>query len=183
MVRTGNNGNLPVLLIVIIAISAVLVTPIAYAGGLINIPITKITFNETTSPTGLTVATNSNTSYPITTNSTMTTNVYSYYYMQRAADWFQTSNNTILNGNMGSVNLNFTFILSRPNSNDMFLHAQLTSVGLGNRTHTVYLSMDQGVRNSGTYHLTIIIDAHITTGQASYSIVSLESINVTWHIP
>src|SRR5207248_1877727 len=38
------------------------------------------------------------------------------------------------------------------------------SGGIGTRTHTIYLSIDQGVRISGAYTLSIDITANVTVG-------------------
>jgi hypothetical protein len=175
---------LAVVVIVIIAVVAILATPVVLAGGSFNVPVTKITFNEATDG-GLKFPTTpggANGDYWTTTNSTAQTSVYTYYYSQRTQPWFQTTENKV-NASAGSVNMNFTFHLSTPSGGQDLPMQQLTGVALGNRTHTVYLSVDQGVKDPGTYTLTVTVNYSIKeAGQTSYSASKSTGFSVTWKI-
>lgn len=170
---------LGIIIIVIIAAAAVLLTPIALAGN-VTVPVTRITFNEATG--SLTLATDSN-GNPISTNSTSTVTAYEYYFSIRPGGWFRTTENKV-NASAGSANINFTLYISTPSGSQTLPMQQLNGVALGNRTHTIYLSVDQGLRASGTYHLSISVSAATKTATAtSYGASKATGLDVTWKVP
>jgi len=172
---------LAVITVIVIAAAAILITPVALAGN-VTVPVTKITFNEASDSSSLSIARQSD-DHPITTNSTSSISVYEYYFSTRPAGWFRTTDNAV-NASQGTVDLNFTFRLTGPSGSQDLPMQQLTVVAVGNRTHTLYLSVDQGVRASGIYHLTIDIHASVkAAGSSSYVATNVEGLDVTWKVP
>jgi hypothetical protein len=164
---------LGVIIIVVIAAAAVLLTPVALAGN-VMVPLTTVTFNETTG--SLTLGAN-------TSNKTSSITVYEYYFSIRQGGMFRTSE-TKVNASAGAANINFTMILSTPTGSTQLPMQTLNGVALGNRTHTVYLSIDQGERASGTYRLTVSIDAATkTAGASSFGTATARGFEVVWKVP
>ena len=153
---------LTLVLIVIIAAAAILLTPVALAGN-VTVPVAQITFSENTISGGVHLGGSCyNPDLPtgvVQCNSTSTITVYQYYFLDRLGGLVRTTN-TNVNSTAGSTNVTVSLFLTTPSQ---FLNlGNMTFVGgVGNRTHTVYLSIDQGVRSSGTYKLTITVDASV----------------------
>jgi len=156
---------LGIIVVVVIAVAAVLLAPVAFAGN-VTVPLTKITFNETTGSL----------SFDHAANTTSTVTAYEYYYIIRPGGWFRTS--------AGQANINITLVFSTPSSGGSLPMQILNGVALGNRTHTIYLSVDQGQRVSGTYRLTVTLDAAVkSAGASTFTTQSPKGFDLVWKVP
>ena len=140
-----------VALVVIVIAAIVLVIPPALAGGLM-VPVSKVVFKETTGSLSATQA---------TANVSLIT-AYEYYFSVRSGGMFRTSD-TNVNSN-GNTTIKVDLKLTNPSAATVDLGNTNVSGGIGTRTHTIYLSIDQGVRVSGSYTLSIDITASVTIG-------------------
>src|SRR5712664_4217300 len=147
--KESRKGLLALGVIVIAAI--VLVIPPALAGGLM-VPLSKVVFNETTGSLSATQA---------TANVSLVT-AYEYYFSIRSGGMFRTSE-TNVNSN-GNTTIKIDLKLTNPSGQTTDLGNTNVNGGIGTRTHTIYLSVDQGVRVSGSYTLNIDITASVTVG-------------------
>jgi len=163
---------LGVILIVVIAAAAILLTPVALAGN-VTVPLTKVTFNEVTGSL----------TFDHVANTTSSLTVYEYYFSTRIGGWFRTSENKV-NASAGTANINFTIVFSTPKGAATLPLQTLNGVSLGNRTHTIYLSVDQGEQASGTYRLTVSIDAATKpAGASAFGTPTARGFDVTWKVP
>jgi hypothetical protein len=147
--KKSRKGLLALLVIAVAAI--VLVIPPAFAGGLM-VPVSKVVFGETTGSLSATKA---------TANVSLIT-AYEYYFSIRAGGMFRTSD-TSVNSN-GNTTIKIDLKLTNPSGQTTDLGNTNINGGIGTRTHTIYLSIDQGVRVSGSYTLNIDITANVTVG-------------------
>ena len=138
-------------LIVIVVAAVVLVIPPVLAGGF-TVPVSKVVFGETTGSLSATQA---------TANVSLIT-AYEYYFSIRAGGMFRTSD-TSVNSN-GNTTIKIDLKLTNPSGQTTDLGNTNINGGIGTRTHTIYLSIDQGVRVSGSYTLNIDITANVTVG-------------------
>ena len=160
--KKSRKGLIALAVIVIAAI--VLVIPPALAGGLM-VPVSKIVFKETTGSLSATQA---------TANVSLIT-AYEYYFSVRSGGMFRTSD-TNVNSN-GNTTIKIDLKLTNPSGQTTDLGNTNINGGLGTRTHTIYLSVDQGVRVSGSYTLSIDITASVTVGGILE--VSLSPVDLT----
>src|SRR6266704_2106021 len=177
---------LAALVIVIVVAAAILLTPVAL-GSAVTVPLAKIAFSEDTSggATALggcvTYVHNSTyTSPPCTTASSIT--VYEYYFLTKSGGVLRTSDNSV-NSTAGSANITITMIVSTPAGQQVNLGNMTISGAVGNRTHTVYLSVDQGVRVSGIYTLTISIDISVKLAGATKASTAAAGFETTFKVP
>jgi len=126
--KKSRKGLLALLVIVIAAV--VLVIPPALAGGLM-VPVSKVVFGETTGSLSATQA---------TANVSLIT-AYEYYFSIRAGGMFRTSD-TSVNSN-GNTTIKIDLKLTNPSGQTTDLGNTNISGGIGTRTHTIYLSIDQ----------------------------------------
>src|SRR5713101_5688573 len=147
--KKSRKGLIALAVIVIAAI--VLVIPPALAGGLM-VPVSKIFFKA---PTGSLSPT-----HPPANVSLVT--AYEYYFSIRSSGMFRTSD-TNVNSN-GNTTIKIDLKLTNPSGQTTDLGNTNIKGGIGTRTHTIYLSIDQGVRISGSYTLNIGITASVTVG-------------------
>ena len=147
--KKSRKGLIALAVIVIAAI--VLVIPPALAGGLM-VPLSKVVFKETTGSLSATQA---------TANVSLIT-AYEYYFSIRSSGMFRTSD-TNVNSN-GNTTIKVDLKLTNPSGATVDLGNTNINGGLGTRTHTIYLSVDQGVRVSGSYTLSIDITVSVTVG-------------------
>ena len=148
--KKSRKGLLALLVIVVAAV--VLVIPPALAGGLM-VPVSKVVFKETTGSLSATQA---------TVNVSLVT-AYEYYFSIRTGGMFRTSETSVSNSN-GNTTITIDLKLTNPSGQTIDLGNTNLSGGIGTRTHTIYLSVDQGVRVSGSYVLNIDITANVTVG-------------------
>src|SRR5467141_1559339 len=139
---------LPLAIIAVIII-AILLVPVALAGGF-TVPVSKLTFNETT---GSLVYSNVQMSVSSVT-------AYEYYLSIRSRGTIQTTD-TDASSSGGTGNITISLLLTNPSNQTIDLGHTNINGGIGTRSHTVYLSIDQGVRASGTYKLDITITANL----------------------
>ncbi len=116
------------------------------------VPLSKVVFNETTGSLSATQA---------TANVSLIT-AYEYYFSVRSGGMFRTSD-TNVNSN-GNTTIKIDLKLTNPSGQTTDLGNTNINGGLGTRTHTIYLSLDQGVRVSGSYTLNVDITASVTVG-------------------
>src|SRR5690348_7950505 len=147
--KKGKKKLLVLLVIVIVAL--VLVIPPALAGGLM-VPVSKVVFNETTGSLSATQA---------TANVSLVT-AYEYYFLIRTGGMVRTSD-TSVNSN-GNTTITMDLKLTNPSGQTTDLGNTNINGGIGTRSHTIYLSVDQGVRVSGSYTLNVYITASVTVG-------------------
>jgi len=136
-------------LVVIVIAAVVLVIPPALAGALM-VPVSKVVFNEMTGSLSATQA---------TANVSLVT-AYEYYFSIRSQGMFRTSD-TNVNSN-GNTTIKIDLKLTNPSGQTTDLGNTNINGGIGTRTHTIYLSIDQGVRVPGSYTLNIDITASVT---------------------
>jgi hypothetical protein len=149
--RKKSRKGLLVLLVIVVA-AAVLVIPPALAGGLM-VPVSKVVFGETTGSLSATQA---------TANVSLVT-AYEYYFSIRTGGMLRTSDTSVSNSN-GNTTITIDLKLTNPSGLTTDLGNTNLSGGIGTRTHTIYLSIDQGVRVSGAYLLNIDITVSVTVG-------------------
>ena len=116
------------------------------------VPLSKVVFNETTGSLSATQA---------TANVSLVT-AYEYYFSIRSGGMLRTSD-TNVNSN-GNTTIKIDLKLTNPSGQTTDLGNTNINGGLGTRTHTIYLSVDQGVRVSGSYTLNVDITASVTVG-------------------
>ena len=140
---------LPLAIIAVIII-AVLLVPVALAGGF-TVPLSKLTFNETT---GSLVYSN------VQVNVSAVT-VYEYYLSIRSRGTLQTTD-TDISSSRGTGNITISLLLTNPSNQTIDLGHTNINGGIGTRSHTLYLSIDQGVKAPGIYKLDTTITANLT---------------------
>ena len=138
-----------ILAVIAIAIIAVLVTPIALAGRY-NVPLEIMSFDDTTGT-------------PSTSSLRLTSQVvtaWEYYFSIRTQGMVRTSDSSV-SSNGGTTNITLTMTLTNPSNQTIDLGRTNISGGIGARTHTIYLSIDQGVRANGSYRLDVVFTANV----------------------
>jgi hypothetical protein len=148
--KKKSRKGLLVLLVIVVA-AVVLVIPPALAGGLM-VPVSKVVFGETTGSLSATQA---------TANVSLVT-AYEYYFSIRAGGMFRTSDTSVNSNSNTTIKIDLK--LTNPSGQTTDLGNTNISGGIGTRTHTIYLSIDQGVRASGSYVLNIDITANVSVG-------------------
>ena len=126
------------------------------------VPVSKVVFKETTGSLSATQA---------TANVSLVT-AYEYYFSIRTGGMFRTSDTSVSNSN-GNTTIKMDLKLTNPSGQTIDLGNTNLSGGIGTRTHTIYLSIDQGVRVSGSYVLNVYITASVTVG-------GILQFNLTW---
>ena len=158
-------------LVVIVVAAIVLVIPPALAGALM-VPVSKVVFNETTGSLSATQA---------TANVSLIT-AYEYYFSIRTGGMVRTSNTSASSSN-GNTSITMDLKLTNPSGQTVDLGNTTLTGGLGTRMHTIYLSIDQGVRVSGSYTLNIDLSARVTVlgilGFNLYSTTRIATFTVT----
>ena len=157
-------------LLVIIASAIVLLIPPALAGGFI-VPVSKVVFGETTGSLSATQA---------TANVSLIT-AYEYYFSIRAGGMFRTSDTSVSNSN-GNTTITIDLKLTNPSGQTIDLGNTNINGGIGTRTHTIYLSVDQGIRVSGSYTLNIDITASVTVGGILHANLSPVVLTTTFTV-
>src|SRR5437899_8575814 len=147
--KKKSRKGLLVLLVIVVA-AAVLVIPPALAGGLM-VPVSKVVFNETTGSLSATQA---------TANVSLIT-AYEYYFSIRTGGMVRTTNTSASSSN-GNTSITMDLKLTNPSGQTVDLGNTTLTGGLGTRTHTIYLSIDQGVRVLGSYVLNVGIIARVS---------------------
>lgn len=140
------------LLVVGILAGVVIVTlliPPILAGGF-TVPVSKVTFGETT---GSLTATS-----PQVSVQTMT--AYEYEFSVRTGGLVRTIDNDV-SSSRGTANVTMQMRLINPSGQTIDLGKVNISGAIGTRTHTIYLSVDQGVRVPGSYELDILINVNV----------------------
>jgi hypothetical protein len=171
---------LAIIVIVVIVAAAILLTPIALAGAA-AVPVSQIAFSENTGSGSAKLGGGCyNPNMVVLCNSTTSSmTVYQYYFTRPSV---LRSTDTGVNSTAGSTNVTISMILTTP-SQIVNLGNMTFSGGVGNRTHTVYLSIDQGVRASGTYKLTITVDASILLAGSTKVAKSAAGFETTFKVP
>ncbi len=167
--KKSRKGVLALLIIVVAAV--VLVIPPAFAGGLM-VPLSKVVFKETTGSLSATQA---------TANVSLIT-AYEYYFSIRSGGMLRTSDTSVSSTSSGNTTITIDPKLTNPSGQITDLGNTNISGGIGTRTHTIYLSIDQGVRVSGSYTLNIDITATVNVGgilQANLTTVVTTSFTVS----
>lgn len=137
--------------IIAIIVIVILLVPVALAGG-VNVPVSKLTFNETTGSLAY-------------SNVQLTTSIvtaYEYYFSIRAGGMVRTSDSSNVSSSRGTTNITISMILTNPSNQALDLGKTTITGGIGTRSHTVYLSIDQGVKVSGRYKLDVTITANVS---------------------
>ena len=137
------------LAIIAIAVIAIVATPVALAGSY-RVPLEIMSFNDTTGTT-------------TTSNITLTSQVvtaWEYYFSIRTQGMVRTSDSSV-SSNGGTTNITLTMTLTNPSNQTIDLGRTNISGGIGSRTHTIYLSVDQGVRANGSYRLDLVFTANV----------------------
>src|SRR5690242_4326757 len=138
-----------VLGIIAIAVIVIAVTPIALAGSF-NVPVAIARFNETTGSTG---TGSLNVTIQIVT-------AWEYFFSIRTQGMVRTSSSNA-SSNGGTTNITISMKLTNPSNQTIDLGQTNISGGIGGRSHTIYLSVDQGVRVNGNYRLDVTFTANV----------------------
>ena len=148
----AKSGRKLILGIVAIAVVLVAVTPIAFAGAF-NVPVAIARFNETT---GTSNAGSLNVTIQIVT-------AWEYFFSIRSQGMVRTSDSSAgsTSSNGGTTNITISMKLYTPSNQTVDLGQTNISGGIGGRTHTIYLSVDQGVRVDGNYRLDVTFAANV----------------------
>src|SRR2546428_13107354 len=128
-----------ILAIIAIAIIAVVITPIALAGSY-RVPLEIMSFDDTTGTT---------TTSPSLRLTSQVVTAWEYYFSIRTQGMVRTSDSSV-SSNGGTTNITLTMTLTNPSNQTIDLGRTNISGGIGARTHTIYLSIDQGVRANGS---------------------------------
>jgi hypothetical protein len=138
--------------IVAVAIIVVAITPIAYARSF-NVPVAVARFNETT---GTSSAGSLDVTIQIVT-------AWEYFFSIRTQGMVRSSDSSpsSTSSNGGTTNITISMKLTNPSNQTIDLGQTNISGGIGGRTHTIYLSVDQGVRVNGNYRLDVTFTAHV----------------------
>src|SRR2546430_13311862 len=139
-----------ILAIIAIAVIAVVVTPIALAGSY-RVPLEIMSFDDTTGTT---------TTSPSLRLTGQAVTAWEYYFSIRTQGMVRTSDSSV-SSNGGTTNITLTMILTNPSNQTIDLGHTNISGGIGSRTHTIYLSVDQGVRANGSYRLDLVFTANV----------------------
>jgi hypothetical protein len=135
--------------IIAIAVIVIAVTPIALAGSF-NVPVAIARFNETTGSTG---TSSLNVTIQIVT-------AWEYFFSIRTQGMVRTSSSNA-SSNGGTTNITISMKLTNPSNQTIDLGQTNISGGIGGRSHTIYLSVDQGVRVNGNYRLDVTFTANV----------------------
>lgn len=150
-----------VLTIIAVGIIIIAVTPIGLAGAF-NVPLATATFDERT---GL-----SATGAFIVTSRIVT--AWEYYFSIRTQGMMKTSSSNVSSSG-GTTNITIALRLNNPLNQTIDLGTTSISGGIGGRTHTIYLSIEQGVRANGNYRLDLTFTANVSlfggVAEAQYS--------------
>lgn len=143
-----------VLAAVLVAIPLiVLLTPVLVYGGF-TVPVAKITFGETTGSLFL-----SQTAGVTVERQT----VYEYMFITRTSGKVRTTDTNVSPTN-GIVNITIAMKLTTPSNRTVdFANIAITG-SAGARSHTVYLSVEEGVGLPGSYKLDILVIASVKVG-------------------
>ena len=155
-----------IVLTVIVVAALILGIPPVLAGGF-TVPVSTVNFGEKTGSLSATGSASADVSL---------VTAYEYYFLVRSRGMVQTSESNV-SSSSGTVVLMMDMKLTNPASVTTDLGNTTISGGVGTRNHTVYLSIDQGVRVSGTYSLNIYISARVTVGGVVE--LNIDSIVVT----
>jgi hypothetical protein len=138
--------------IIAIAVIVIAVTPIAFAGSF-NVPVAVARFNETT---GLSSAGGLNVTIQIVT-------AWEYFFSIRTQGMVRTTDSSpsSTSSSGGTTNITLSVKLTNPSNQTIDLGQTSISGGIGGRSHTIYLSVDQGVRVNGNYRLDITFTANV----------------------
>src|SRR5881397_119324 len=138
--------------ILAIAIIVIAVTPIALAQAL-NVPLAVARFNETTGTSG---TGSLNVTIQIVT-------AWEYFFSIRTQGMVRTTDSSAssTSSNGGTTNITMSMMLTNPSNQTIDLGKTNISGGIGGRTHTIYLTVDQGVRVNGNYKLDVTFTANV----------------------
>jgi hypothetical protein len=138
--------------IVAIAIIVIAATPIALARAF-NVPVAIARFSETT---GTSSAGSLNVTIQIVT-------AWEYFFSIRTQGMVRTTDSSpsSTSSNGGTTNITISMKLTNPSNQTIDLGQTNISGGIGGRTHTIYLSVDQGVRVNGNYRLDVTFTANV----------------------
>lgn len=140
-----------IVLAVIVVAAAILGIPPVLAGGF-TVPVSTVNFGERTGSLSATGSANASVTF---------VTAYEYYFLIRSRGMVQTTDSNV-SSSSGTVVVTMDMKLTNPASVTTDLGNTTISGGIGARNHSVYLSIDQGVRASGTYTLNIYISARVT---------------------
>jgi hypothetical protein len=135
--------------ILVLIVAVVLLIPPLVAGGF-TVRVSTVAFKSITGSLGYSV--------PISSNSIMT--AYQYYLTIRGGGVVRTDEGNT-STSRGTANVTMSLMLMNPSNQTFDLGSYHFSGGIGTRSHTVYLSFEQGLRSPGTYVLTVTLTADV----------------------
>src|SRR6266704_5019868 len=136
--------------IIAIAIIVIAVAPIAVAQAFI-VPLAVARFKETTG---------TNSTDPNLDVTIQIITAWEYFFSVRTQGTVRTTDSST-SSNGGTTNINISMMLTNPSNQTIDLGKTDISGGIGGRTHTIYLTVDQGVRANGSYRLDVIFTANV----------------------
>lgn len=82
----------------------------------------------------------------------------------------------------GTANITLSMMLTNPSNQTIDLGKTTITGGIGTRTHTVYLSVDQGVRAPGSYKLNVTVTADVKPVLLSLEVGLTTYVVSTWQV-
>ena len=135
-------------IVVAIPLIVLLIPPLVYGGFMI--PVSRITFGETT---GSLTSTSAQATVEVQT-------VYEYMFSTRTGGRVRTAD-TDVSSSRGTANITIHLQLTNPANQTIDLGNINISGFMGTRNHTIVLGVEEGVRLPGAYHLDMLITASV----------------------
>lgn len=135
-------------LVIAIPLIVLLIPALVYGG--FTVPVSRITFGETT---GSLISTNAQATVQVQT-------VYEYMFSTRTGGRVRTAD-TDVSSSRGTANITIHLQLTNPANQTIDLGDVNISGFMGTRNHTIVLGVEEGVRLPGAYHLDILITANV----------------------
>ncbi|HZY94330.1 MAG TPA: hypothetical protein VFE98_05635 [Candidatus Bathyarchaeia archaeon] len=107
--------------------------------------------------------------------------VFEYYFSVRTGGMVRTSDTDVATSR-GTANITLSMMLTNPSNQTIDLGKTTITGGIGTRTHTVYLSVDQGVRAPGSYKLNVTVTADVKPVLLSLEVGLTTYVVSTWQV-
>lgn len=156
-------------IIITIPLIVLLIPALVYGG--FTVPVSKITFGETT---GSLTRTNATATVQVQT-------VYEYMFSTRTGGRVRTAD-TDVSSSRGTANITISLQLTNPSGQTVDLGNVNISGFMGTRNHTIVLGVEEGVRVPGSYQLSIVITANVAPVGGLLQLNLTVTINVNFTV-
>lgn len=156
-------------IIIAIPLIVLLIPALVYGG--FTVPVSKITFGETT---GSLTRTNATATVQVQT-------VYEYMFSTRTGGRVRTAD-TDVSSSRGTANITISLQLTNPSGQTVDLGNVNISGFMGTRNHTIVLGVEEGVRVPGSYQLSIVITANVAPVGGLLQLNLTVTINVNFTV-